>query len=71
MPKQKRQVHGPLDLTGDIIAYEQGELSDERSIVLFQDLIDAGLAWQLQGCYGRQAARLIKAGVCEPAERIR
>jgi len=27
-------------------------------------LIDTGLAWQLQGCFGRQAAALIHQGVC-------
>lgn len=31
-----------------IIAYENGELDDEAVTELFQDLIDSGLAWQLQ-----------------------
>ena len=30
----------------------------------WQHLIDTGLAWSLQGCFGRQAMRLIEAGVC-------
>jgi hypothetical protein len=49
---------------GAIMAYESGELSEEGMIELFQGLIDSGMAWQLQGCYGRQAAALIEAGVC-------
>ena len=48
-----------------LMAFEDGELSDEEAIALFQELIDSGLVWQLQGFYGRTAARLIEAGLCE------
>ena len=47
-----------------IIAFEQGELGEDETIALFQHLIDTGLAWSLQGSYGRTAARLIDAGIC-------
>jgi hypothetical protein len=39
------KAKGPLDLTDSIIAYEQGDLSEEETIDLFQGLIDSGLAW--------------------------
>lgn len=57
------------DITSQVIAYEQGDLSDEDTIALFQRLIDSGLAWQLQGSYGRMAARLIEDGLCTPPPR--
>ena len=47
----------------NIIAYEQGELDEDEVIAMFQELVNSGLAWQLQGSYGRQAAALIKAGL--------
>ena len=47
-----------------MIAYEEGELSDEETIDLFQELIDTGLVWKLQGNYGRVAGSLIDAGLC-------
>lgn len=58
-----------LNLTDQIISYEQGDLNFNDTIKLFQDLIDSGHAWQLQGHYGRTAVRLIEEGLCTPAER--
>jgi hypothetical protein len=46
-----------------VIAFEQGELDDEEVIELFQELVNTGMAWKLQGSYGRTAVALIKAGL--------
>lgn len=53
-----------MDQLDKMIAWEQGDLNDEDTIALFQELIDNGMAWTLQGCYGRMAANLIEAGYC-------
>lgn len=46
-----------------LIDFEQGELGFEETVELFQELVDTGMAWKLQGSYGRVAAALIESGV--------
>ena len=38
--------------------------SEDQYIDAWQTLVDTGLAWQLQGWFGRTAANLIDAGLC-------
>jgi hypothetical protein len=45
-----------------IIRYEQGGMSEEETIEFFQELVNSGLCWQLQGHYGRTATYLIEEG---------
>lgn len=47
-----------------MMAWEDGTLSWDDTIELFQNLIDTGLAWRLQGCYGRMAKHLIDGEYC-------
>lgn len=55
------------NITDRILAFEDGTLGDEDTIALFQHLVDTGLAWQLQGSYGRFASALIEDGLVEVA----
>jgi len=53
------------DLTSLIIKYEEtDEMGLEETVSFFQRLIDTGLAWNLQGHYGRTANALIEEGLC-------
>lgn len=53
-----------FDLMSFIIAYEEGELEHDEIVEGFQHLIDNGMAWTLQGSYGRLAAHFIEIGEC-------
>lgn len=52
-----------LDIGSQILAYEDGELTESQTLQLFAKLIRDGICWQLQGHYGRTARRLIDAGI--------
>jgi hypothetical protein len=55
----------------DIIRYENGEMREDEVIEFFQGLVDTGIAWRLQGSYGRTAKALINYGwVRTPHEEI-
>lgn len=53
------------DLTNRIIDYEMGHLSDAKTLRLFSELIKTGMAWSLQGHYGRTASAMIDDGWIE------
>jgi hypothetical protein len=53
-----------MTMINQVIAYEQGELDEEGIIDMFQQLINSGMAWEMQGSYGRTAKALIDAGYC-------
>jgi hypothetical protein len=52
-----------MDLVSKIIAFESGELDDDGTVALFQELTDSGAVWLLQGFYGRTARDLIRRGL--------
>jgi len=58
--------------TFDAVGIAEGWIdaeSEEQVIEAWQLLIDTGLAWRLQGWFGRTASQLIGQGICrEPYE---
>lgn len=56
------------DLVSQIMDFESGDMDQDEIPVFFQELINSGLAFQLQGFYGRTAVDLIESGVCTPRE---
>jgi len=57
------------DVVGKIMEHEDGVLDQEETLELFQHLVDTGMAWQLQGSYGRIAVALIRAGYIKRGTR--
>lgn len=54
-------AEGQFDMAG-----VDPENDDVEGLVIdaWQHLIDTGVAWQLQGSFGRMAAHLIDEGIC-------
>jgi hypothetical protein len=50
-----------MSLIDKIIAYECGDIDEAGILQLFAELIESGMAWTLQGSYGRTARALIDA----------
>lgn len=56
----------PID---KIMEYENGELTFDEIVELFQSMIDDDSVWQLQGSYGRMAMGLVQEGYCTLKDR--
>jgi len=57
------------DMVDKIIQYEAGNMNAEETIEFFQELIDTGMAYTLQGHYGRTATYLLVEGLCTQKKR--
>lgn len=44
------------------------DASEEKKLKAWQHLVDTGLAWKLQGWFGRQANAMIEAGLIKPKQ---
>ena len=60
-------IHAGYDIVAGIMRYESGIADEAEVIELFQHLVDSGLAWSLQGAYGRAATRMIEQGLINDA----
>jgi hypothetical protein len=53
------------EIVDKIIQFEtEGFETEDEYVEFFQKLIDSGLAWSLQGSYGRTASYMIEEGFC-------
>ena len=60
-----RNTMTPYQAVGIAEGFVESE-SDEQEIEAWQYLIDTGMAWTLQGYFGRAAMSLIEQGICTP-----
>jgi hypothetical protein len=58
------------DIAIDLITYEEGTLDARGTLELFGLLVKSGMAWTLQGSYGRTANELIHYGYLTAEGRI-
>ena len=61
-PKKKSSKGIKKDAVDDIMAYEDGSLSEASTIKMFQRMIDSGQIYNLQGSYYRAARDLQEEG---------
>ena len=52
-----------MRLVDQLIAYEEGQITGDEEVAFFEQLVETGTCWQLQGHYQRVAATLIEAGL--------
>jgi len=50
------------DLVDQMMEYECFMLNDSETLNMFAEMIKSGMAWSLQGHYGRTASSLIEDG---------
>lgn len=53
----------PWSTVSFVTAYEAGDLTEDEIIDGFQAMVNSGVAWALQGHYGRTAEALLEAGL--------
>ena len=52
-----------MDLVEQLAAWTEGKLTEDETVDLFQQLVDTGQAWTLDGHTSRTATDLIEAGL--------
>jgi len=60
---------GFVRLVDQLIAYEEGHITQDEAVAFFEHLVETGVCWQLSGHYQRVAATLIEAGLIKLPEQ--
>lgn len=62
MENMKASIPTRQSITTMLMDFEDGSMGLHQTLELFSILIQTGLAWRLQGSYGRTARHLIDRG---------
>lgn len=62
MENMKASIPTRQSVTTMLMDFEDGSMNVDQTLELFSILIQTGLAWRLQGSYGRMARHLIDQG---------
>ena len=60
-----------MDVVEQLAAWTEGTLEEDEVIALFQELVDTGHAWELDGHTARTATELMEAGLVTPTDEAR
>ncbi len=58
-----------MNIVDGINRYESGEMDTGEQVEFFQHLVDTGVAWSLQGHYGRTASWMINEGLVQVGDK--
>ena len=57
-----------MRLVAQVIAYEEGQITQNEEVAFFAHLVETGVCWHLPGHYQRVAAILIEGRLIKPPE---
>jgi hypothetical protein len=68
--KKSKTTKEQKSLINEMMLFEDGQLSEIDTIKLFSELVQTGIAWRLQGFYGRNAVCLIENEIIDKKGNI-